>query len=198
MTFCSRPLVYNDDTWAFEASPDQLECNQFLQNLGPLLEGAKVLHVGIGNSSVLLQFHELFRQIDGITIMDSEIRVADGVRPLFDLDYQIYQFNKYDAANLQVLGSDYDVIIDNNLKQHACCQNHWVDYFYGLLERLSPQGFVLTHTQGFAPHSDRITPLSLPELETLCTRYPKHEFRVEQIQLLVNNEQHYPVVIQSL
>lgn len=198
MIFCSRPLVYNDDTWAFETSPDQIGCNEYLQALRSHLEGAKVLHIGIGNSSVLIQFHECFRQIDGITIMDSEIRVANGLRRLFSLEYVVHKFNKYDATYIHKLATDYDVVIDNNLKQHACCQNHWVDYFYALLERLAPNGFLLTHTQGFAPHSNRVLPLSTQELKVLCSKYSKRVFHVEPIELLVNSQHHYPVVIRGL
>lgn len=191
---CDFHLTYNDDTWAKIVSPDQEGCNAYLQSIRSSLLGAKVLHVGTGNGSVLTQFHNILGQLDGITVMDSEMRVADKQRLLYDLEYKVYNFNKYDIRNFQILGNDYDIIIDNNLKQHACCNVHWIEYFHCLLRKITPSGKILTHTQGFAPHSDRVDWLTISELETLLS---ETIYQVHIVLELINNNGHPPVVIKA-
>lgn len=184
---CSLDLTYNDDRWATIISPDQEGCNEYLQSIRTSLIGRRALHIGIGTSSVYRSFYDTFSLIDGITIMDSEIAVA---KQYPDFPYNIYKMNKYDALNIQSL-PEYDVIIDNNLKQHACCQQHWEEFFVELLNHISLGGILLTHQQGYAPHINRVTFLTDKELEDLSGS----QFDLTIVSNMKNAEQHCPVVL---
>lgn len=195
---CDLPITYNDDTWSRIVSPDQEGCNAYLESIKPSLKNEKCLHVGIGTSSVLAKFHAVLDRIDGITVMDSEIEVANRLRPEYGLEYKIFKFNKYDAKNLKLLSNNYSIIIDNNLKQHACCQQHWEQYFLTMLSKLSKHGRLITHTQGFAPHTNRVGWLSLGELQMLMDGVFRRPYRMVLIDDLINEAGHYPVVIEHV
>jgi cyclopropane fatty-acyl-phospholipid synthase-like methyltransferase len=194
---CNLPLVYDDDTWASIVSPDQAGCNAYIRSRLEFFRGAKVLHVGTGTSSLLVEFHDVFDRLDGITIMQSEIDVASEVRKRYGKEYIVYSFNKYKTSALSLIDSDYDLIVDNNLKQHACCEEHWVQYFHAIVSKLSKGGMLLTHTQGFAPHTDRVSWLSVEELQDLCDSR-QGEFDLFSIFAMSNNSGHYPLVVKKL
>ena len=187
---CQLELTYNDDRWATIVSPDQEGCNQYLEKV--YLTNKTALHIGIGNSSVYAKFGNVLSKLDGITIMESEILVAHSL--VKTCRYKLFKINKYNPDSILLL-DNYDVIVDNNLKQHACCPFHWRVYFKNILTKLNPNGFLLTHTQGFAPHSDKIDSLSVDELKYLThgTNYPvteKKDFK--------NEWGFYPVIIKHV
>lgn len=200
---CELDLVYDDDRWATIISPDQEGCNEYLLGIKDKIKDAKVLHVGTGNSSVFTQFYSSFRELHGITIMDSEIQVAYecilGVTLWESCTYNIFKVNKYDIEQMKQLDSDYDIIIDNNLKQHGCCQEHWEEYFHCLLGKLAINGFILTHSQGFAPHTNRVTALTDTEMVGLISKsydeYKTKSFYYRQHNFLHNESGKYPITI---
>lgn len=192
----SCPLTYNDNTWASITSCDQDGCNEYIEKNIEKFVNKKVLHVGIGNSSVFCKFCDVFLHLDGITIMDLETIVADNIKSKFcnSCTYEIYKFNKYDVGNFSKIGK-YDLIIDNNLKTYSCCLNHWIEYFHCIVEKLEKNGILLTHMQGFVPHTNRVDALSVEELEILCHL---HENFILIVDDLVNEFGYYPVLIKRL
>jgi hypothetical protein len=193
---CELDLVYDDDRWATIVSPDQDGCNDYLSTIKDSIIGAKILHVGIGNSSVYKMFQDVAGRIDGITIMDSEIEVAKDYIHL-PTQYVIHKFNKYDITQFKTMWG-FDFIIDNNLKQHACCQQHWEEYFTCILNKIHVSGMLITHEQGYVPHTDRITPLSTDELLQLINKQSDKKFHTRQISKLKNSYDKCPVVIKRL
>lgn len=191
---CDMPLVYNSDIWASTVSPDQLGIHEYIETLN--YPGAKLLHVGIGNSALFLQFGEGLCQVDGITIMDSEVKVAQEIAKKSSTPYVIYQFNKYDISQYSVLAGRYHFIVDNNLKQHACCDQHWHEYFNLMLDMLTPRGQLLTHNLGFASHSNLVDKLTIEELVELLNKRTDHKWKLSVIQKLANERGYSPVVIE--
>ena len=68
-------------------------------------------------------------------------------------NYTCYLINKYKLEELSVLG-EYDVIIDNNINQYACCDEHYMDYFNWILDSVaSRNGEIITHIAGYYQHT---------------------------------------------
>lgn len=193
MTKCGLELTYNDDTWSSVVSPDQVGCNEYILKHIDSLNGKNILHVGIGNSSVYTAFGKSVARIDGITIMDSEIRVAESIIDASWCPYNIYKLNKYNKSNFSNFSKDYSMIIDNNLSHYACCQQHWEEYFYAIEDLLVDGGCILTHSQGFMPHTRNIGTLTLSELEKLSAG----RLDVIQVADMMNNYNHSPVIIRK-
>lgn len=189
---CNLELTYNDDRWATIISPDQEGCNKYLHSIEDQLKGKDVLHVGIGNSSVYREFGHLFNSLLGITIMQSEWNVAERLiyesHPTKQCIYSLSSINKYDPRSTESLDK-YDIIIDNNLKMHACCHEHWLGYWNCLNTILKVQGKIITHTQGFAPHTDKITALSIEELKHINYK----NLIITEHKELKNEYLHYPI-----
>lgn len=187
---CNLELIYNDDTWSKIVSPDQEAINQYLASNIEYLIDTSCLHVGIGTSSILKDFHSFFSRIEGITIMDSEIEVANNIRSLYELEYKVYKINKYNKLELSKLDT-YDYIIDNNPHQHACCNEHWQDYFTEILNHLSLTGVLITHTQGFCHHTGKLPPLTIQDLQKLIPS----NWKVTTLEDSKNSYGHYPLLI---
>jgi cyclopropane fatty-acyl-phospholipid synthase-like methyltransferase len=197
---CSLPIMYNDDTWATTTSPDQFECNRVLEELiypdgHPITNNISILHVGIGTSSTYQVFSGArgIKKVVGITIMDSEILVARENENIFKREYEIHKVNKYSIDQMESsIIDNFDFIIDNNMKQHACCDKHWRDYLAFIVDLLHENGVLITHTQGFQPHTTNIGPLSLMELlQTLPSG-----FRVTARTQDKNEHGQFPILIQ--
>src|SRR3990167_463239 len=168
---CSLPIVYNDDRWSTIESLDQLGCDMQLARLleHDLKTEKTLLHVGIGISSTARLFDGVFSTIHGISVTDSELKMAREIAPLLSCNYEVIKMNKYNAEsfNTPFLLDKYDYIIDNNLKQHACCEEHWTKYLYNLLKKMNESSVLITHTRGFSSHTNLICNLSIEELEVL-------------------------------
>ncbi len=157
------------------------------------------MHIGTGASAIFHAFREEAERIDGITIVPSEIEVGAKLATGYKKEYKIWDLNKYDCASFDALNvpKDYDFIIDNNLKQHACCNEHWREYFNTIASRLSPRGQLITHTQGFGRFTwvkTEVEALTVGELGDLCAQHPAH-LALECRNELKNRAGHYPVVI---
>src|SRR3990167_11220299 len=168
---CSLPIVYNDDRWSTIESLDQLGCDMQLARLleHDLKTEKTLLHVGIGISSTARLFDGVFSIIHGISVTDSELKMAREIAPLLSCNYEVIKMNKYNAEsfNTPFLLDKYDYIIDNNLKQHACCQEHWINYFNNLLNKMTKDSYLITHNRGFSSHTNLVQDLCIGELEVL-------------------------------
>jgi hypothetical protein len=196
---CDRPLLYKNDLWSIIITPDQLGCNRYLWSIYDQVVGARILHIGTGASTIFHAFRDEAERIDGITIVPSEIAVGANLAGCYKKEYRIWNFNKYDCASFDAFNvpRDYDFIVDNNLKQHACCNDHWREYFNTIASRLSPGGQLITHTQGFCRFTGvktDVEALTVEELRDLCTMHPAN-LALECRSELKNRAAHYPVVI---
>jgi len=132
-------------------------------------------------------------QIDGVTIIEEEIEKAAEARILYKKDYRVFDFNKYNIRNLNILDNDYDLIDDISLKHYACCDKHWREYFNAIIQRIAPGGILITHTQGFHKHSS-LPALDMTELEIVCKKAPRH-IEISTIDTLNNKHNRCPVVL---
>lgn len=136
----ANPAATYTDRWfgLADVTPDQAALTAVLT---PMLRGhERVLHVGIGASALALAWVGRVSQIDGITVMQSELDVAPALP-----NYRVWIRNKYAAG---AWNEKYDVIVDNNPGSFACCQRHaaaWLDVAARLL---SLGGMFVTHARG--------------------------------------------------
>lgn len=144
---CNLPQLWQDEQWLTKnperISSAQVDINTYLKTNG----GGKLLHIGIGNSSMFRELSGVFSQIDGITNVNQEYEV--GRKYGSEEDYRIYLMNKHDPKQLATLDNDYDVIADTNLKSFSCCIEHWHGFLRGVLGKLKPGGRLISHTAGF-------------------------------------------------
>ena len=191
---CQLKVLYNDDLWSTIVSPDQQSINKYLESIKDLFIGKKALHIGIGTSTIFTKFNDIFSRIDGITVMDSEIDVAKQYiipHQRGKSEYVVHKFNKYNIKNFDFLDSDYSVIIDNNLKHYGCCNHHWEEFYKCIIGKLKRGGILLTHTQGFVSHTNKVTSLSIKELEKLSS----NDYSIMAMENFVNSEGYFPIVV---
>jgi hypothetical protein len=124
---------------------DQRALEDYLEDQGEQLTSARLLHVGIGNSSLAYRFHLRCRAIDGLTIMPAERARAESLRLL---GYTVLELNKYSVEFTRRLTPGYDWIIDNNPASFACCRYHHARLLEHYHWALGPRGRVLTHRRG--------------------------------------------------
>ena len=150
---CNLPKVWDDNEWLTvnpeRISPVQLEVNKYLRSAQRLYKGGKILHIGIGNSSIAKELRDIFGQIDGITNSQQELEAG---KQLSD-KYRIYLLNKYNLEEFGKLDNDYDVIVDVSLKSYACCNEHWLGFMNEVINKLKIGGRLLSHTGGFGGHN---------------------------------------------
>jgi hypothetical protein len=123
-------------------TPDQLRIERVLGALRHT--GARVLHVGVGNSSFAERWSGEVAEIVGITIATAEQQHA------VDLglpNYSCHLINKYDPA-LMKMSSQFDFIIDNNPSFAACCKFHFFTMWCSYSALLKAGGMALTDTGG--------------------------------------------------
>jgi hypothetical protein len=126
-----------------ETTEDQLRIEDVLER--ERVEGRTIFHVGIGNSSLAVRFHETARWIDGITIQENEYRRAVG---LAISNYTPLLENKYSADLALRMNHTYDYIVDNNPTTFCCCRRHLAAMLANYTELLKPSGVILTDTVG--------------------------------------------------
>jgi len=110
------------------------------------LENRDILHVGIGASRLATQLASRCRHITGVARNASERSTAVN---LGLPNYRIVVCNKYsEAFRTQLPLSAYDVIIDNDMASHACCQRHLRALLETYSSLLAPSGWLATAEQG--------------------------------------------------
>ena len=135
----------NVNPWLEEITLDQEGIESYIADNQDIYRDKTCLHIGTGISSVAIQFHKLFKHIDGIALDPNEVELANN---LTIENYTCYLINKHKIEELSVLGN-YDVIIDNNIKSYMCCVEHYYDYFNWILDSVaSRNGEIITHTLG--------------------------------------------------
>ena len=122
-------------------SRDEKEIIDYLQQNLNIIKNKKILHIGIGNSELGLIFYKEAKYIDGITISGLEKKNA-----IKNKCYRnVYICNKYNINDMKIkVIDDYDIIIDQGLKQYTCCQKHFEDLFKFYIEKINIQGLLIT------------------------------------------------------
>ena len=138
-------IIYSEDLrdWSDKATtPDQVRMENYIDRYD--LRQSRVLHIGIGNSGFAKRFHGRVRAITGTTIDEPEIKVA---RTLDLPNYDAVVHNKYSGRNEAVDGA-FEFILDNNPTSPCCCIRHLSDLFDFYLEKLAPEGQIVTDRIG--------------------------------------------------
>jgi cyclopropane fatty-acyl-phospholipid synthase-like methyltransferase len=131
--------------------------------------GARLLHVGVGNSSLASRFASRCKCIVGLTLSGAEKRHGDS---LAIAGYSIEMLNKY-SAQLDALDGAFDVIVDNNLSSFGCCVRHFELMLASYARLLLPGGLILTDRVGMH-WTYRNGPMRLryDDLETIARSFP--------------------------
>ena len=146
--------------WIKKTTSDQKAIGDYIAKRPEDYTGKTCLHIGTGTSSIAISHHKLFKHIDGLTICPDEFKFANDLQIP---NYTCYLINKHKLEELNVLG-EYDVIIDNNIKTYACCDDHYNDYFNWILASVaSRNGEIITHTQGYYDLDNR-------EIDSIASR----------------------------
>jgi len=129
-----------------EVTSDEKEISNFL-NERNLIKNKKLLHIGVGNSYLALNFNQ-FDILEGLTISSNELDKANNLRIK---NYKVYFKNKYSKNDLiENREGYYDIIIDNNLKSFACCNNAFDDLIYKYKKYLKVNGFIISSLRGMS------------------------------------------------
>ena len=168
MSECDLSATYDMPDWAVKITLAEQECVEYAKTI--LGDNNKVaLSVGTGASHLYSELYPQFQSIDGITIIDEEINVAQLKERQYNIPYRILKNNKYDVGVINaVLAPEYGLIVDVNLKMYGCCQHHWEEYFRYIVSKLASDGILLSHSTGFGCYAGfRTGELSLDELSSL-------------------------------
>lgn len=174
----TRPGVGHDNPRVMDLSdkattPDQVRIEE---TLAPLLTPAtRLLHVGVGNSSLARRFASRVALVEGITVNEQELAHAQSL----GLDgYRVSLCNKYSPELARIPGP-FDLIVDNNLSSFACCLYHFQVMLDTYVRLLGAGGRILTDRQGMAWCYEN-GPMTLTEsdLRIISTVYP---FEVEAL-----------------
>ena len=150
-------------------SQDQLAIEDYLERQGQRLHEARLLHVGIGNSSLALRLHHCCRAIDGITVTAQE---AARAQSLHLSHYRVFLLNKYSVNFVRTLQPGYTWIIDNNPNSFACCRFHYARMLESYRWALAPGGQVLVHRRGLSwVAADKRWHASFDDLSAAASRF---------------------------
>ena len=149
----SPGVIYSPELrdWSDKATTsDQARMERYIDRYD--LRGARILHVGIGNSGLAKRFHARVGEIVGTTIDEPEMQVA---RALSLPNYSFVTHNKYSGQNEAVNGT-FDFILDNNPTSPCCCIRHLAVLFEFYAEKLADGGQIVTDRQGleWVPHGN--------------------------------------------
>ena len=147
----SPGVIYSPElrNWSDKATTtDQARMERYIDRYD--LRGARILHVGIGNSGLAKRFHKRVGEIVGTTIDEPEVQVA---RAQSLANYRFVTHNKYSGQNEAVEGT-FDFILDNNPTSPCCCISHLAVLFDFYAEKLADGGQIVTDRQGleWVPH----------------------------------------------
>lgn len=137
-----------------DTSVDQVRVEAWLDRFP--LAGKRILHVGIGNSSLARKFAPRAKEVVGVSIDPPELARA---RELGLANYRAVERNKYADLGADLAGP-FDFIVDNNITSACCCLMHLLALLQAYGERLAPGGQLLTDREGLGwiPHAPGLNP----------------------------------------
>ncbi|MFB0925782.1 MAG: hypothetical protein QMB65_10975 [Vicingaceae bacterium] len=166
---------YKDTSWVeIRVTDDQLRIEVVLKEFD--LKDKKILHVGIGSSSLASQFNYLAERIDGITVMPEEKKYAESLNLP---KYNTFIINKY-SNELNSLNQSYDFIIDNNLSSFACCKHHYQLMLNNYIDILNQGGMILTDEVGMKYYEDYAFGIEFEDLQKLEKELPVKVLKINQ------------------
>lgn len=161
------------DYAARETTPDQKRIEDALEPR--VCATSRILHVGIGNSSLARRFAPRVARIVGLTVSGQELRRA---RELDIPNYEALLLNKY-SAELAALPGTFDFVVDNNPASFGCCVGHVERMLDTYCDLLGPGGLLLTDAAGLDwCYGDGAMKLDFDDLQALGERYPLEALRL--------------------
>ena len=167
---CTFNIVFNngltdkENIWLQRDTVEQVDINSYLINNQNHYKNKTCLHIGTGTSLIAIDNNKTFNRIDGLAVDPLEVNFANDLNIK---NYKCYEINKYNIKELNTL-SNYDLIIDNNIKSYTCCTEHYLDYFNWILNSVKPNnGEILTHTAGFY----YIKPIDIEEINQIANKH---------------------------
>jgi hypothetical protein len=155
---------------------DQSRIEDVMETLPP--DGLRILHVGVGNSSLARRFASRAAAITGVTLSHNERELSDS---LGLPQYKVFLLNKYGREFPSVTGAGHHLIVDNNLASFACCKFHFyrmLDNYLGVLET---GGIILTDQRGMDwTAGDARWKLTYSDLETLAQKFTLRASRITE------------------
>jgi len=143
----TQPGVDETSEWrdwaARPTTHDQLRIEAWLASQP--LTGARLLHIGCGNSQLALSFLARVACIDAITIQRTEAALGEA---LSLANYRVLLANKYDPELPDLLNRRYHFIIDNNPSAFCCCRKHFYVLLHSYRRLLEQGGAVVTDRWG--------------------------------------------------
>lgn len=161
---CQQVLPFGNYSYWESSSEtsDEKEISNYLEKIK--IENKKILHIGIGNSHIASRFSKN-NNIVGLTIAKAEFIFA---KKLNLKNYKILMINKY-TKKLNILRkSNFDIIIDSNLKSYACCQKAFEEMFSIFSSLLIKKGYIITNKRGMGWSS-----ILVPKLSFSIKRFAK-------------------------
>lgn len=149
---CGGPFDLTPDhtitSWeSMPTSPAETAIIKFLKSERQRYVGKRLLHVGIGNSSLPTEFSAELAEYVGITISFPEI--AQFERNLANAENaRAILLNKYDPRMYSKLSGTFEIIIDTLLKSFSCCEKHFEKMMEFFVSKLSVEGMLLTTEAG--------------------------------------------------
>jgi hypothetical protein len=150
--------------------------------------GRRLLHVGVGNSELPLEFAADLAEYVGITISVPEIALFEQ-RLASAENVKAILLNKYDPRMYSTLEGEFDIIVDTLLKSFACCEKHFEQMMEFFASKLTLDGTLITTQTGVLwgwkgntnraytpgaqvdPLIGKFRVLGFEDLEVLCERF---------------------------
>jgi len=163
------------DLSARATTEDQQRIEAALERL--LAPGDRILHVGVGNSSLARRFAARAGAITGLTLSAAEKAHADA---LSITGYHVHIGNKY-SHDLDAVHGPYQIIVDNNPASFGCCLTHFEQMLAGYARLLAPGGRLLTDREGmYWCYANGPMRLRFEHLEAIAGAFPFHAERIDE------------------
>jgi hypothetical protein len=149
---CGGPFDLTPDHTisSFESQPTseaEVAIIAFLKSEPRRYAGKRLLHVGVGNSSLPAELAADLARYIGITISLPEIAQFEqkfaGVE-----NAKAVLLNKYDRRMYAKLNGEFDIIVDTLLKSFACCEKHFGQMMKFFTSKLRSGGTLITTETG--------------------------------------------------
>jgi hypothetical protein len=107
----------------------------------------RLLHIGVGNSSLPTEFGPSLAGYVGITISLPELALFE-TRFARSKKLKAILLNKYDPRMYNKIDGEFDLIIDTLLKSYACCEKHFEAMIGFFVTKLRSGGSLITTENG--------------------------------------------------
>jgi hypothetical protein len=155
---------------------DQSRIEDVIDTMRP--DRLRILHVGVGNSSLAKRVARRAAAVIGATLSSNEKELADSLRLP---QYSVFVANKYGREFPSLAGKGHHLIVDNNLASFACCKFHFYRMMDSYLGALNTGGRILTDQRGMDwVAGDARWKLTYSDLEALERKFPLRAARISE------------------